>query len=156
MPEGFDPVRSAASLLSTCRQAALATLDEDQTPLATLVTVAAEPGRFPILLLSDLALHTQNARARAQASLLLAQDMTGTGDDPLVCERLSLSGRLEPSDDQAGAGESFLRDHPYAAGYASFGDFSYFRLTCTKAHLVAGFGRIAGIDVRDLFAAEFR
>ncbi len=156
MPEEFDSVRSANGLLSGCRWASLATLDKDLAPFASLVTVTADSGRFPVLLLSDLALHTKNARARAQASLLLAQDVSGPEGDPLVRERLTLSGKLEISSDQASAGEIFLRDHPYAAGYAAFSDFSYFRLSCTKAHLVAGFGRIASIDVRNLFPAEFK
>ena len=156
MSDDFDAVRSAIDLLSTCRWATLATLDEDLAPFASLVTVAAKSGQFPVLLLSDLALHTKNVRARPQASLLLTSAVAGPAEDPLVGERLTLSGRLEPSNDQAHAGDVFLRIHPYAAGYAAFADFSYFVLTCTKAHLVAGFGRIASVDAQDLFAAEFR
>ncbi len=156
MPDEFDAVRSAIGLLSTCRLATLATLDEDLAPFASLVTVAAESGRFPALLLSDLALHTKNVRARPQASLLLTSAVAGPSEDPLVGERLTLSGRLEPSNDQDSAGNVFLRCHPYATGYANFADFSYFVLTCTKAHLVAGFGRIASVDARELFPAEFQ
>lgn len=155
MPDKFDAVRSATLLLVKCRWAALATLDDDLAPFASLVTVAADAGRYPVLLLSDLALHTQNIRERTRASLLLSGEAAGPDGDPLVRERLTLSGRVERSDDQQGAADIFLREHPYSAGYAGFDDFSYYRLTCEKAHLVAGFGRIAALRAEQLFPDEF-
>lgn len=155
MTEEFDPVLSASALLAGCRKAAMATLDGDLAPFASLVSIAAEPGRFPSFLLSDLALHTRNVRERRLGSLLLSDEAADGENDPLVRERLTLSGTIEPSAEQQAAKGIFLRYHPYAARYAGFSDFSCYRLVCKKAHLVAGFGRIAGIEAEDLFPGEF-
>ncbi len=40
----------------------------------------------------------------------------------------------------------FLARHPSAAAYAGFADFSLVRIEPRRAHLVAGFGRIAWVD----------
>src|SRR5690348_9055131 len=44
----------------------------------------------------------------------------------------------------------FLARHPGAAMYAGFKDFAFYRLDATRAHLVAGFGRIHWIAPGDL------
>ena len=124
------------------------------TPFASLVSVAADKGRFPVLLLSDLAVHTRNIKLRPRASLLLAES-EGMHGDPLVRQRLTLSGEVMPISDQTGAARIFLNSHPDAAGYAAFGDFSYYHLICSKGHLVAGFGRIAQLSAEELFPQEF-
>ena len=150
MSDEFDAMVSAAQLLNRCRSAALATLDDDGAPFASLVSVAAETGRFPILLLSDLAVHTRNIQSRPQASLLFVEGAAGAAD-PLVRERLTLVGQVRRCKDQSAASATFLDDHPYAAAYAGFADFAFYRLICTGAHLVAGFGRIARLDVEQVF-----
>ena len=150
MTEQFDAVACARWLLESCDQGALATLGEDGMPFASLVAVSVGAGRRPLLLLSDLAVHTQNLAKRPAASLLLVENR-GDARDPLVLARLTLSGRVGRCADQDMASKTYLEDHPQAAGYAGFGDFAYYELDCVSAHLVAGFGRIETLSADQLF-----
>ncbi|MFM9859649.1 DUF2470 domain-containing protein [Pseudoxanthobacter sp. M-2] len=149
----FSPVAAARTLLRTVRTGALATLATGSgDPFASLVTVATLPDGTPVLLISDLALHTQNAKADPRASLLLAAE--GSEGDPLAGARVSIGGRLRRLDkdtpEDAAARRRFLMRHPDAAGYAGFADFSVWVLEVSGAHLVAGFGRIVAIAASDL------
>ena len=54
---------------------------------------------------------------------------------------MTVSGLAEPIDDAA-LKARWLAVHPYAALYADFGDFAFFRIRLSGTHLVAGFGRI--------------
>ncbi len=149
----FSPVAAARTLLRTVRTGALATLAVGSgDPFASLVTVATLPDGTPVLLLSDLALHTRNAKSDPRASLLLAS--TGGEGDPLAGARVSVGGRLrrleKGTPEDTAARRRFLMRHPDAAGYAGFADFSVFVLEVSGAHLVAGFGRIVEIAASDL------
>ena len=68
-----------------------------QSPFASLVTVATAPGGEPILLLSRLAVHTQNLDRDRRASLLLVEP-GGEGGDPLAGARLTLVGKVGDRD----------------------------------------------------------
>jgi len=154
--DAFSPATTARTLLRTVRSGALATLGTGTgDPFASLVTVATQPDGTPVMLLSDLAVHTANLTADPRASLLLAGGAAGAGD-PLAGTRLSVAGRMRrldrgtPDDDTAR--RRFLMRHPDAAGYAGFADFSVWTLAVSGAHLVAGFGRIAEVAAGELLA----
>lgn len=144
----FDPVRAARHVLRSASTGSLGTLDEEGGPFASLVTVATTPAGAPLLLLSDLALHTRNLKRDPRASLLLVGP-GGEGGDPLAGARLTLSGRIA-RDDDANHRRRFVARHAEAGGYASFADFALYRLDVTRAHLVAGFGRIVGLGPDDV------
>jgi hypothetical protein len=142
----FDPVKLARSLLRRSRQGALATLMAGSgDPYCSLVNVASNACGAPVLLISALALHTQNILADDRVSLMLDERAAG---DPLEGSRIMLAGRAE----QAGPDEApilrrrYLNAHPSAETFVNFKDFSLFRIRPTGAHLVAGFGRI--VDLR--------
>ncbi|MCL4766398.1 MAG: pyridoxamine 5'-phosphate oxidase family protein [Hyphomicrobiaceae bacterium] len=142
------PGAEARRMLRRAGKAALATLDrETGHPYASLALVATEPDGAPVLLLSRLALHTQNIAADPRASLLI--EAAGRGGDPLAAGRVSLAGRLRPA---AGgtAARRFLAAHPSAAGYAGFADFGFFVMHLERAHYVGGFGRISPLTAVDL------
>jgi heme iron utilization protein len=160
----FDAARLARSLLRRSRQGALATLMADSgDPYCSLVNVASHPDGAPILLISRLALHTQNILRDTRVSLMLDERAEG---DPLEGARIMLAGRAE----EANAGDieilrrRYLNAHPSAEAFVDFKDFSFFRIRPLGAHLVAGFGRIVDLkppqfltDVSDavsLLAAE--
>ena len=144
----FDAVSSAREVTRLALTGSLATLDGNGRPYASLVTTATTAAGEPILLLSDLALHTQNLKRDPRASLLLVGPGGETGD-PLAGARVSLVGSLS-QDDDAATKRRFLARHPEAEGYAGFKDFSFYRFTVESGHLVAGFGRIVDIPAADL------
>ena len=84
---------------------ALATVDKGSGhPYASLVLTATDQQGLPLLLISKLALHTQNIAGDKRASLLI--DATGAGDsgedppkDPMQGARLTLIGEMEPAPD---------------------------------------------------------
>jgi putative heme iron utilization protein len=141
----FDPAKLARSLLRRSRQGALATLmARSGDPYCSLANVATHPDGSPILLISRLALHTQNILADARISLMLDERAEG---DPLEGSRIMLAGRAEEAsgDDVVTLRRRYLNAHPSAEAFVGFGDFSFFRIRPHAAHLVAGFGRIVDL-----------
>ncbi len=137
---GQDLAGEVSALMREVRSGALATLLPDGGgPYVSLVNVAPRHNGEPILLLSTLAWHTRNIAADARASLLLSAREPVR--DALQGARASLIGSLA-RDDRAETRARYLAQHPAAAGYADFGDFSFYCFTVAMAHYVAGFGRI--------------
>jgi heme oxygenase (biliverdin-IX-beta and delta-forming) len=148
--DNFDAPKLAKSLLRRSRQGALATLMPGSgDPYCSLVNVASHCDGSPILLISRLALHTQNLVADSRLSLML--DERGDGD-PLEGSRIMLAGtaKLAAENLVANLRQRYLNAHPSAEAFVNFKDFSFFRMEPTGAHLVAGFGRIV-----DLTPAQF-
>jgi putative heme iron utilization protein len=142
----FSASRLARSLLRRSRQGALATLMAGSgDPYCSLVNVASHPDASPILLISRLALHTQNILGDNRVSLMLDERVAG---DPLEGARIMLAGRAEQvsQDDTAVLRRRYLNAHPSAEAFVDFKDFSFFRIVPSGAHLVAGFGRIVDLE----------
>jgi len=146
--ETYSAGATAKALLADARIGTLGTLTVEGAPFASLVTVAPAEDGAPLMLLSRLAVHTQNLARDSRASLLLAEE-AGPGD-PLTCTRLTLTGEVIALGKDLATKARFLASHPDAAGYADFADFGFYRFDVAGAHLVAGFGRIS-----DLAPAEF-
>jgi heme iron utilization protein len=146
----FDAARLARSLLRRSRQGALATLMAGSgDPYCSLVNVASHPDGSPILLISRLAIHTQNILADSRVSLMLDERADG---DPLEGSRIMLMGRAQEANgsDLETLRRRYLNAHPSAKAFVDFRDFSFFRIVPSGVHLVAGFGRIV-----DLKPAQF-
>ncbi|WP_454683627.1 HugZ family pyridoxamine 5'-phosphate oxidase [Ancylobacter moscoviensis] len=142
----FDAARTVKRLVRESQTGALATLDEDGGPYASLVQLATLPDGAPLLLLSGLARHTRNLSRDARVSLLVDERRHG---DELQGARAGLRGRIARLSDDAAiatARRRFLARHPDAAGFAGFSDFAFYRIEIDSAHLVAGFGRIVDIE----------
>jgi len=143
----FNPIISAKKLLREARGAALATLTiEGKAPYASLVNVATAADGSPLLLISQLALHTRYIAADQRVSLLLTERSEG---DPLRSTRLTLMGTAAATTDENDK-RRFLSRHVEAGSYAGFKDFTFHRVTLANAHLVAGFGRIVDLSAGDL------
>jgi hypothetical protein len=141
----FNAGKLARSLLRRSRQGALATLAAGSgDPYCSLVNLASHADGSPILLISRLALHTQNILGDPRVSLMLDERAEG---DPLEGSRVMLAGRAEQAsgDDVAIFRRRYLNAHPSAEAFVEFKDFSFFRIRSTGAHLVAGFGRIVDL-----------
>jgi putative heme iron utilization protein len=141
----FSAEKAAKRVLRLASAGALATLSESGHPFASLVTVATSPEGEPVLLLSDLAVHTKNLKRDSRASLLLVAP-GGEGGDPLAGARLTVTGTIAASRDREADRRRFLARHEEAAGYADFKDFAFYRMAVGDSHLVAGFGRIVTIS----------
>jgi putative heme iron utilization protein len=148
--DSFDAAALARSLLRRRREGALATLMADSgAPYCSLVNLASQPDGTPILLISRLALHTQNILADPRVSLML--DERGP-KDPLQGSRIMVAGTATQA---AGARadalqQRYLAAHPTAAGFLKFKDFSFFGVAIRHVHLVAGFGRIIDLAPSDV------
>ncbi|MGP9818404.1 HugZ family pyridoxamine 5'-phosphate oxidase [Salinarimonas sp. NSM] len=147
----YDGLAVAKGLLRAVRAGALATLDRAAGfPFATLVTVATDVDGAPLFLMSRLSGHTANLAADPRASVLLAERGKGRKEgDPLAHPRLTVIGRIAPTDDPRPRAR-FLARHPKANLYAGFGDFAVFRMAVEGAHLNGGFARAMAIARDDL------
>ena len=143
----------ARALLRAATQATLATAahDRDGWPFASLVLIAHDRDGAPLLLLSDLAEHSQNIAADDRVSLLI--DGTAGLQDPLTGRRLTVLGHAGRSSDPDHR-QRYLERHPGAAQYIDFADFAVYRMAVERAHLVAGFGRIHWIDAAVLLSGD--
>ena len=103
-------------------------------------------------MLSDLSEHAKNIAADNRVSLLI--DGTAGRKDPLTGPRVTLLGRAMRSKD-ADLKARFLARQPAAKLYAGFGDFHVYRVEVTRAHFVAGFGRIHWLDPADIIGEGF-
>lgn len=127
-------------LIREARFGALATLEREGGPYASLVAVATDPEGRPTLLISRLARHTRNITGDTRVSLLVSAGAA----DPLDAPRASLVGRIEPAPEPT-VRARYLSRHPAAQGYADFTDFAFYRVAVESAHLVEGFGRIVDV-----------
>ncbi len=146
-----SPAQKARFVMRSVHRATLGTMREQDgrsVPYVSLVLVVVDHVGRPCLLLSDLAEHTTHFHQEPQVSLLF--DHTGHLSDPLTGARVTLQGQVEKVVDDEATLARFCRYHPSAAHYAGFGDFHLYRVDCSAAHLVAGFGDIHWIDADDL------
>ncbi len=145
----FNAISLTRSLLRRSRQGALATLMAGSgDPYCSLVNVASSPDGAPILLISRLAVHTQNILADARVSLMLDERASG---DPLEGARLMLAGIAEQMEvDAALLRRRYLAAHPSAEVFVNFADFMFFQIRPSGVHLVAGFGRIIDLAASDI------
>src|SRR5476649_3028319 len=148
-----DTPHSVRDLVRRLDKAVLATVlpNENGTwPYASLVLVALDHDLSPILLMSDLALHSKAIAADDRVSLLF--DGTAGLDQPLTGPRVTLLGRAARSHDSI-LRRRFLARHPDAGMYTDFGDFAFYRVALERAHLVGGFGKISWLSVAELMPA---
>lgn len=142
----------ARGVMRAVDRASLATIvrgdqPEAGAPYASLVLAALDHDASPLLLISTLADHTRNLAADPRVSLLF--DGTIGLDEPLTGPRVSVQGRAARTDEPRHRAR-FLARHPGAAMYADFKDFAFYRVEVSRAHLVAGFGRIHWMEAKDV------
>jgi len=137
------PAEEARTLLASTSSGTLATLSDDGTPWASLVTFGLLEDGSPVFCLSTLAEHGRNLLERQQASLMVA-DPTHEGDT-LAGGRVTLAGEMvRPAEHPLGdsAREAHLAAVPSAEGYLDFEDFSLWILSVERARWVGGYGRM--------------
>jgi putative heme iron utilization protein len=145
-----DYINEARLLIRNAKSGSLATAAAG-IPHAALVTVAFRPNLAPILLLSELAVHTRQLLANPACALLLTGEPAGP--NPQTTPRICLTGTAGKTSDPA-ARSIFLLGHPYAAAYVDFGDFACWQILVTEAYYVGGFAAASRLDVAKLLAPD--
>jgi hypothetical protein len=143
-----DAARALAHrLVAEARFGALAVLDpEGPAPLVSRVAVAA-PGGVPLILVSDLSLHTRALHTDPVCSILLGEP--GPKGDPLTHPRLTWVARAEPVE-KAAHRDAWLARHPKSALYVDFADFRMLRLAPVQGLLNGGFGNAYRLTPADM------
>ena len=134
----------ARTLVAGTTRATLSTITEDGFPYGSAVSYAAGDDGLPVVLISEMAEHTVNARGNERASMLISVDVAD-GDDPLGQSRLTLVGNLSELDEPGELRERYLEVHPYASYYADFTDFGFWRLEIERCRFVGGFGHMSWV-----------
>jgi putative heme iron utilization protein len=154
LPVDDDARALAKRLIRTVRSGALATNDQESgMPFASLVQVGTDLDGSPIILTSQLSVHTRLMEADPRCSPLLSS--IGKGD-PLAHPRLTLQATAERLDRETDEAKKirrrYLLQHPKAELYVDFPDFSFWRLKVSSGSLNGGFGRAYRMTAGDLLA----
>jgi putative heme iron utilization protein len=151
----------ARTLAYLGRAGALATLSRKHPghPFASVMPYALDAHGQPLVLISAMAMHTQNLQADPRASLLVTPPVGGPQNepsDPLAAARLTLMGEARPlTGDEAGAArEAYLARHPRAAYWVDFEDFGFWRLDVSDVYFVGGFAAMDWVTAGDYRAAR--
>src|SRR4029078_6849034 len=143
----FDPKTAAKTLMREARSGALGTLMAGSgDPYCSLVNIATAAHGAPLLLISQLAIHTKNILADARVSVMLDERKEG---DPLQGARVMLMGSAVKSESED-VRRRYLAHQPEAEMFAGFKDFAFYEVKLKGAHLVAGFGRIVDLKPSDI------
>lgn len=146
----------ARTLVHLARVGMLSTLSRRQPghPFGSVMPYAPDAAGRPLLLISAMAMHTQNLQAEPRASLLVTQP--GWEDDPLAGARVTLVGRAAAlgGSDVAMARAGYLARHAQAAHWVDFEDFGFWRLDVSDLYLVGGFGSMSWVAEADYAAAR--
>ncbi len=151
----------ARTLAYLGRTGALATLSRKHPghPFASVMPYALDELGQPLVLISAMAMHTQNLQADPRASLLVTQPVAGPQlkeSDPLAAARLTLiveACRLAGAE-TAPAREAYLARHPRSAYWVDFEDFSFWRLDVKDLYFVGGFAAMDWVTADDYRAAR--
>jgi heme oxygenase (biliverdin-IX-beta and delta-forming) len=145
----------ARTLAHLGRTGALATSSRKHPgyPFASVMPYALDERGRPLMLVSSMAMHTQNLVADGRASLLVTQPTAG---DPLAASRLTLMGeaRTVPRAESDGARAAYLARHASASYWVDFEDFAFWRLEPADLYFVGGFGAMDWVTAADYMAAE--
>ena len=103
----------------------------------------------PLVLISNMAMHTQNLKADPRCSLFVGQ--ASVDGDPLGSARATLIGLAEPvpASGLHSVREAYLARHENSRYWVDFSDFSFFQLQPIDLYYVGGFGVMGWVDAND-------
>lgn len=124
-------------------------------PFASLMPYAVDGEGRPVVLVSDLAVHTRNLKADERASLLVLE-AGGEDRNSLGLGRATLMGPLAalPAEEGDAVRELYLERHPTARYWADFPDFHFRRMEVEEVYYVGGFGVMGWVDGEEYRQAE--
>lgn len=146
----------ARTLVHLARAGTLSTLSRRHPghPFGSVMPYAPDERGVPLLLISGMAMHTQNLEADPRASLLVTPP--GWTEDPLAGGRVTLMGRAArvPEQERPAARGTYLARHPKAAFWVDFEDFAFWRLEVADVYFVGGFAAMDWVTGAGYVAAR--
>ena len=141
----------ARTLVYLGRIGSLSTLSRKQPgfPFGSVMPYGLDDYGRPILLISTMAMHTQNLQADPRASLLVTQD--DAGGDPLGASRVTLVGNVLPipESEVAEARKLYLARYANSKYWVDFEDFSFYRMDVVDVYYVGGFGVMGWVSASE-------
>ncbi|MEP3197286.1 MAG: pyridoxamine 5'-phosphate oxidase family protein [Lentilitoribacter sp.] len=150
--ETNDEARELAKqLIRTARFGALAVNSGNPGfPSVSRTLVGLDTDGAPLILVSELSIHTKAIIADNRVSILLGEPGKG---DPVAHPRISIACKanwIERSDPRfKNLRARFISRHPKAALYVDFADFRFYRLEPIAADLNGGFGKAFALSPDD-------
>jgi putative heme iron utilization protein len=142
-----SPSVRARGLVRASAFAHLSTLDaKDGWPFGSLVMSACDHDGSPLILISQLAVHTKNILADTKVALLF--DHTSGLENRMMQPRATVVGQAEKSNNTQHR-KRFCARHANASDLLEL-DFSIYKVHIERGHLVGGFGDIHDISGNDL------
>ena len=139
------------TLMYLGRIGSLSTLSRRQPgfPFGSVMPYGLDDHGRPILLISTMAMHTQNLQTDPRASLLVIQE--DAGGDLLGASRVTLVGNVLrlPDAEVAEARKLYLARHANSKYWVDFEDFSFYRMDVVDVYYVGGFGVMGWISATD-------
>ena len=123
-------------------------------PFGSVMPYAPDEQGRPVFLISNMAMHTQNLKADARASLLVMQDSGES--DPLGAARITLVGEAlpVPEAETAAVRELYLGRHENARYWVDFDDFGFYRMQPADVYFVGGFGVMGWVTAEEYAVSQ--
>ena len=142
------------SLLFDQRVAALGSLNQDGTPMVSMVPFAISPvDPCLVIHVSELAAHTANLLARPAVSLLVMRPEP-PGEPVHALSRATLEGRatllVRDRASRSTCRASYLARFPEAEPMTELGDFMFIAIHLQGARQIAGFGSARSVSAKEL------
>jgi heme iron utilization protein len=133
------------------RVGSLSTLSRKQPgfPFGSVMPYGLDEQGRPLLLISTMAMHTQNLRIDPRASLLVTQE--DASGDPLGASRVTLLGNALPipKAEVPEARTLYLARHANSRYWVDFEDFSFYRIDAVDIYYVGGFGVMGWVSAAE-------
>jgi putative heme iron utilization protein len=152
-PSQWDRGEPVRTLMRAERHGVLSTFSKKIAgwPFGSLVGYAQSASGEPILLISEIAEHTNNLRVNPRASLFIQDSLAS--EDPQAGIRVTLMGFAKPIGHReiADARERYLARFPKAEKFFLVHDFTLFKLRTEHIRYIGGFGDVHWLTPGDAF-----
>lgn len=131
-------------LISKTKIASLSTMYKEY-PYTSLIPYAIDKKGRPIILISDLAMHTKNLNKNNKCSLMATKI---NNKDIFNSARATFIGKMNkvPKDEFDEVKKIYLEKYPDAESLLELDDFSFYRMGVEYIHYIGGFGDINFYD----------
>jgi len=146
----------ARTLVYLGRVGSLSTVSRKQPgfPFGSVMPYGLDDRANPVLLISTMAMHTQNVQADPRSSLLVTQP--DTIGDPLGASRVTLIGNIlpVPVSEVGEARRVYLARYTNSKYWVDFDDFSFYRMHVVDVYYVGGFGVMGWVTDSEYYGAK--